>query len=83
MEGYSNSNENKTAARSPAGEGSLLYSSSASYKCGHSLSFRVHSDGTADGESGIGLAASYENSPTLLREGGVFVSAQGRNCYRI
>ncbi|XP_048758482.2 cytokine receptor-like factor 3 isoform X3 [Ostrea edulis] len=76
-EGYSTSNEEKTATRLPEGQTRVLYSSSSIYCCGFPITFRMLDSGEKTPFDGIGLAANDEDSETLQRSNSIFVATSG------
>lgn len=78
-EGYSTSNEDKTATRLSEGTTRVLYSSDNSYRCGFPITFRVLDAGEKTPFDGIGLSANDEDTETLQRSNSIFVATSG-NC---
>ena len=77
IEGYSTSNEDKTATRLPEGQTRVLYSSGNSYCCGFPITFRVLDAGEKTPFDGIGLSANDEDIETLQRSNSIFVATSG------
>ncbi|XP_061180926.1 cytokine receptor-like factor 3 [Saccostrea echinata] len=76
-EGYSTSNEDKTATRLSEGPTEVLYSSSNSYRCGFPITFRVLDAGEKTPFDGIGLSANDADTETLQRSSSIFVATSG------
>lgn len=76
-EGYSTSNEDKTATRLSEGTTRVLYSSDNSYRCGFPITFRVLDAGEKTPFDGIGLSANDEDTETLQRSNSIFVATSG------
>ena len=75
-DGYSVSNENKTATRL-SGLTRVLYSSSQSYMAGHPISFRVMGTGEKSPMDGLAITLDNDDTDTLKREGVIFVATDG------
>ena len=75
-DGYSVSNENKTATRI-SGLTRVLYSSSQSYTAGHPISFRVMGTGEKSPMDGLAITLDNDDTDTLKREGVIFVATDG------
>ena len=75
-DGYSVSNENKTATRI-SGLTKVLYSSSQSYTAGHPISFRVMGTGEKSPMDGLAITLDNDDTDTLKREGVIFVATDG------
>lgn len=78
-EGYSTSNEDKTATRLSEGTTRVLYSSDNSYRCGFPITFRVLDAGEKTPFDGIGLSANDEDIETLQRSNSIFVATSGNH----
>ena len=75
-EGYSISNEDKTATRTQ-GLAQVLYSSSQCYEAGHQIAFRVMATGEKSPRDGVAITLDNEGTETLKREGSVFLGTDG------
>lgn len=78
-EGYSTSNEDKTATRLSEGTTRVLYSSDNSYRCGFPITFRMLDAGEKTPFDGIGLSANDEDTETLQRSNSIFVATSGNH----
>ncbi|KAK6168986.1 hypothetical protein SNE40_020124 [Patella caerulea] len=76
-EGYSVSNEDKTATRTDIGLSTLVYSNIPSYASGEQLTFKILDAGERSLNDGIGLACNCDNKDTLEIPGAIFVNIDG------
>ena len=75
-EGYSISNEDKTATRTQ-GLTQVLYSSCQCYEAGHQIAFRIMATGEKSPRDGLAITLDNEETETLKREGAVFLATDG------
>ncbi|KAK3091864.1 hypothetical protein FSP39_023226 [Pinctada imbricata] len=76
-DGYSTSNENKTANREAGEVFSVLYSNDKSYVAGCPITFKILDVGETSPLDGIGLSLTNEDLDTMRRKNAIFVSSRG------
>ncbi|XP_041363481.1 cytokine receptor-like factor 3 [Gigantopelta aegis] len=76
-DGYSASNEDKTATRTNEGVTCVLYSKTASISPGEQVTFKILDAGEKALGDGLGLAWSTDNKESLVGVGTVFVNING------